>query len=109
MGYPARNCSHIGFQICPAEDNPGVDPIVLVVVLAVGMPLAVIAALAISARLRGGPQPQRESRRRVDSLVTQAIPEEHADGDDPDDQGPTFTIHSPPPEPDPELRGRAER
>jgi hypothetical protein len=61
-----------------------VDPIVLAIVLAVGMPLAVIWALAKSAQLRG-PAPRRESRRRVDSLVTQAIPEEHPDEPDADD------------------------
>jgi hypothetical protein len=84
-----------------------VDPIVLVIILAVGMPLAVVAALAISARLRG-PAPRPESRRRVDSLVTEAVPEEHADEGDTEDAGPTFSIDSPPPEPDPGLRGRSE-
>jgi hypothetical protein len=82
-----------------------VDPIVLVIVLAVGMPLAVIAALAVSARLRG-PAPRPESRRRVESLVTEAVPEEHPDEDDlADEEGPSFRIDSPPPEPDPGLRG----
>ena len=57
------------------------DPIVLVIVLAVGMPLAVIAALAISARLRG-PAPRPESRRRVDTLVTDVIPDQRPDEDD---------------------------
>ena len=81
------------------------DPIVLVIVLAVGMPLAVIAALAVSARLRG-PAPRPESRRRVESLVTEAVPEEHPDEDDlTDEEGPSFRIDSPPPEPDPGLRG----
>jgi hypothetical protein len=85
-----------------------VDPIVLVIILAVGMPIAVVAALAVSARLRG-PAPRAESHRRVDSLVTDAIPEERADEDDLEDAGPTYSIDSPPPEPDPGLRGRPER
>jgi hypothetical protein len=83
----------------------GVDPILVVIVIAVGMPVAVVLALAWSARLRG-PAPRRESRRRVDSLVTDAIPEEHRDNQDEDDDGPGFSIDSPPPEPDPGLRGR---
>lgn len=83
------------------------DPIALVIILAVGMPVAVIAALAISARLRG-PAPRAESRRRVDSLVTEAVPEEHAHEDELEDEGPAFSIDSPPPEPDPGLRGRPE-
>ena len=107
MGYPGASGSHLGFQICSAEDNRDVDPIVLVIVLAVGMPLAVIAALAVSARLRG-PAPRPESRRRVESLVTEAVPEQRPDEDDLADEGPSFGIDSPPPEPDPELRGNRE-
>lgn len=80
------------------------DPIVLVIVVAVGMPLAVIAALAVSARLRG-PAPRPESRRRVESLVTEAVPEERPDDDHPADEGPSFRLDSPAPEPDPGLRG----
>jgi hypothetical protein len=84
-----------------------VDPIVLVIIVAVGMPIAVVAALAISARLRG-PATRRESHRRVDSLVTEAIPEEQRDEGELPDGGPAFTIDSPPPEPDPGLRERRE-
>jgi hypothetical protein len=58
-----------------------VDPVVLVIVLVVVTPIAVIWALAKSAQLRG-PSPRPESRQRVDSLVTEAIPEEHSDEDD---------------------------
>ena len=83
------------------------DPLVLVIVLAVGMPVAVVLGLAYSARLRG-PAPRRESRRRVSSLVTEAIPEEHPEDADADDDGPSFSIDSPPPEPDPGLRERSE-
>jgi hypothetical protein len=82
-----------------------VDPIVLVIIIVIGMPLAVLAALAISARLRG-PTYHAESRRPVESLVTEAIPEEHPEDDEDPDQGPEFTIGSEPPGPDPELRGR---
>ena len=83
------------------------DPIVLVIILAVGMPLAVVGALAYSARLRG-PTPRKESRQRVGSLVTNAVPEEHPDDAAEDDDGPTFSIDSPPPEPDPGLRERSD-
>jgi hypothetical protein len=65
------------------------DPIVLVIVIAVATPLAVIWALAKSAQLRG-PAPRPEPRRPVGSLVTEAIPEEHpeeADDNDDDDGG----------------------
>jgi hypothetical protein len=83
------------------------DPIVLVIIIAVGTPLAVVAALAYSARLRG-PAPGKESRRRVDALVTEAIPEEPPEEQSTEDDGPGFSIDSPPPEPDPGLRGRSE-
>jgi hypothetical protein len=82
-----------------------VDPLILVIVLAVGMPVAVVLALAKAAQLRG-PAPRRESRRRVDLLVTRAVPEEYPDDADPDDDVPDFSIDSPPPEPDPGLRDR---
>ena len=83
------------------------DPIVLVIIIAVGMPLAVVGGLAYSARLRG-PAARKESRRRVGSLVTEVVPEEHPDEADSDDDGPTFSIDSPPPEPDPGLRERPD-
>ena len=79
------------------------DPIVLVIVLAIVVPLATLWALAKSAQLRG-PAPRRESRRRVDSLVTEAIPEEHPEEEAREDGGPDFQIDSAPPEPDPALR-----
>jgi hypothetical protein len=84
-----------------------VDPIVLVIIIAVGMPLGVVLALAYTARLRG-PTAAKESRRRVDSLVTEAIPEKHPDGADAGDDSPRFSIDSPPPEPDPGLRERSD-
>jgi hypothetical protein len=82
-----------------------VDPIVLVIVLVVVVPVAVVGGLAWSARLRG-PATRPESRRRVDSLVTDVIPEQHPDDSKVDDEGPAYSIDSPPPEPDPGLRGR---
>jgi hypothetical protein len=85
-----------------------VDPIVLVIIIAVGMPVAVIGGLALSARLRG-PATHRESRRRVDSLVTNAIPEEYPHDSELEDEGPEFSIDSPPPEPDPGLREASDR
>jgi hypothetical protein len=84
-----------------------VDPIVLVIILAVGFPLGVVLALAYAARLRG-PAPRKESRQRVGSLVTDVIPDERLDEDEPGDDGPTFSIDSPPPEPDPGLRERSD-
>ena len=82
------------------------DPIVLVIIIAVAFPVGVVLALAYAARLRG-PATRRESRRRVGSLVTNAVPEEHPDEAELDD-GPSFSIDSPPPEPDPGLRERSD-
>ena len=79
------------------------DPTVLIIVLVIVVPLGTIWALAKSAQLRG-PAPRRESHRRVDSLVTEAIPEEHVEEEVTDDDGPDFQIDSEPPEPDPALR-----
>ncbi|MEA2494367.1 MAG: hypothetical protein QOJ29_2278 [Thermoleophilaceae bacterium] len=89
--------------------NLSVDPIVLVIIIAVGMPLGVVFALAKTAQLRGPAAPGRESRKRVESLVTEAIPEEHPEDDEDPDAGPEFRIDSEPPEPDPELRPDRER
>jgi hypothetical protein len=69
------------------------DPIVLVIVIVVGTPLAVIWALAKSAQLRG-PAGRREPRRPVGSLVTDAIPEEHSDEHEPEELGPDSRIES---------------
>jgi len=60
-----------------------VDPIVLVIVVVVGTPIAVVFALAKSAQLRG-PELRKESRQPVETLVTEAIPEEHPDDADAD-------------------------
>jgi len=81
-----------------------VDPILIAVIIVIVMPLAVLWALAKSAQLRG-PLPRPESRRPIGSLVTEALPEAHADEDD-EDQGPAFSIDSEPPDPDPALRER---
>ena len=62
------------------------DPVVIVIVVVVGMPVAVVWALARASRLRG-PIYRPESRRPVESLVTEAIPEEHPDPDDDEDTG----------------------
>ena len=82
------------------------DPIVLVVILVVGFPVGVVLALAYAARLRG-PAPRKESRARVGSLVTDVVPEEHPEEADRNDGGAAFSIDSPPPDPDPELRDRS--
>jgi hypothetical protein len=64
------------------------DPLVLVIVIVIGMPLAVAWALAASARLRG-PMHRPESRRRVRSLVTEAVPDEPPAEDESDAEAPT--------------------
>ena len=107
MGYPGGPGSHLIRGICCDGDNLGVDPVVLVIILAVGMPVAVVGGLAYSARLRG-PAPRTESKRRVGSLVTEAVPEARADEADDRDDGPTYSIDSPPPDPDPGLRERSD-
>lgn len=65
------------------RQNPCVDPIVIVIILVIAMPLGVMWALAKSSQLRG-PLPRPESRRAVGSLVTEAVPEEHPDESDAD-------------------------
>ena len=84
------------------------DPIVLVIIIAVGMPLAVVLALMLSARWRG-PAVRSESRRPVESLVTDVIKDEPPPEETDEDAGPDFRIDSPPPEPDPGLREHEER
>jgi hypothetical protein len=74
------------------------DPIVLVIIVAIGTPVGVIWALSKSAALRG-PLPRPESRRPVEALVTDVIPEEHPDDDQVDDDAPDFRIDSAPPDP----------
>ena len=86
MGYPGSFGSHISSQICPDEDNPGVDPTLIVVIVVVVVPVLVVGALAYAARLRG-PDTPPESRRRVEVLVTEAVPEEHPDDAAVDDAG----------------------
>lgn len=56
-----------------------VDPVFVIVVIVVLTPVAIVWALAKSARLRG-PATRKESKRPVESLVTDVIPH------DPDEQ-----------------------
>ena len=80
------------------------DPIVLVIIVAVGAPVGVLLGLAYAARLRGPARP-RETRRPVRSLVTEAVPEERErDADAADDESPVFSIDSAPPDSDPGPR-----
>jgi hypothetical protein len=60
-----------------------VDAWVIVIIALVLVPLAVVWALAKSASLRG-PAPRPNPRRPVETLVTEAIPEEHPEEDDGD-------------------------
>jgi hypothetical protein len=59
-----------------------VDPIVLIILIVVGTPTAVIWALSKSASLRGPAPRPVESRKPVDLLVTDVIPEEHPEEDE---------------------------
>ena len=52
----------------------------IVIVVVVVTPVGVVWGLAKSSQLRG-PAARPESRRRVQSLVTDAVPEEPRDGD----------------------------
>jgi hypothetical protein len=81
-----------------------VDPIVVAILLVILVPIAVIWALSKSASLRG-PAVRPVSRRPVDTLVTEAIPEEHPDEDDEGaDEGPDFDLSADEPAPDEEAR-----
>ena len=71
-----------------------VDPLVLVIVIVIGTPLAVVWALTKSAQLRG-PAARREPRRPVGSLVTEVITEERPDQERSGDR----ESDAPPPEP----------
>jgi hypothetical protein len=71
-----RRLTGLGEQFAAKSDNRAVDPIVLVIAVAVLTPIAVIWALAKSASLRG-PLPRPEGRRPVQDLVTDAVPEAH--------------------------------
>ena len=71
-----------------------VDPLVIALILIVVVPVAVVLALAKSASLRG-PAPRPESRVPVETLVTEAVPEDHPE--DEDDAGYQAESDSPPP------------
>jgi len=58
-----------------------VDPILVAVILIILVPLIVLWALAKSASLRG-PAPRHTPNRPVETLVTEAIPEEHPEEDE---------------------------
>jgi hypothetical protein len=63
-----------------------VDPIVLIIVLAVGGPLGIVWALSKSASLRGPAPRARESRKPVSDLVTDVVPEEQPEDDEDDEE-----------------------
>lgn len=54
----------------------------VVIVLLVAMPVAALWALSKSASLRG-PLPRPESRKPVEALVTEVIPDERPEDDEP--------------------------
>ena len=121
MGYPGTPGSHISFSVCLQTGWPGrsqiatirdviplaADAFVLIVIIVIATPVLVLGGLALSARWRG-PVYRSESRRPVESLVTEAIPEERPDEDEAADDGPKYSIDSPPPDPDPGLRERSD-
>jgi hypothetical protein len=59
-----------------------VDQTIFIVAVVVLLPVGIIWALAKTASLRGPGSPAGESHRRVESLVTEAIPEDPAEDDD---------------------------
>ena len=81
------------------------DPFVIVIVVVVVTPVAVVWALAKSSQLRG-PTTRPGSRRRVQSLVTEAVPEEPRDEDESADGGSEIAIESRPPDSE---RGPSDR
>jgi hypothetical protein len=56
-----------------------VDQTLVIVLIVVLLPVALLWVLAKSAALRGPAPPAAEKRRPIESLVTEAIPEEHPD------------------------------
>jgi hypothetical protein len=72
LGYPGASGSHMTLR---RSQNEVVDPTILVAVIVIGMPLAVIWSLVRSSQLRG-PLDRHESRRPVEALVTEAVPED---------------------------------
>jgi len=82
-----------------------VDPVVIIILVVVLLPVAVIWALAKSAALRG-PAQRRMPRRPVETLVTEAVPEPRADTEDDeltdyhaDDDSPADSSRPSPPSP----------
>jgi len=73
------------------SDNPGVDPIVVAILLLILVPVGVIWALSKSSSMRG-PSVPPTSRRPVESLVTEAIPEEHPDPEEESEDVPDFDL-----------------
>jgi hypothetical protein len=81
------------------------DPFVIVIVVVVVTPVAVVLALAKSSQLRG-PTMRPESRRRVQSLVTEAVPDDPSREDESVDG---IAVDSPPPGSEREQGDRFER
>ena len=80
----------------------------IVIVLVVVVPVAVGWSLVKASQLRG-PVSRPQSRRRVESLVTEAVPEERRDKDDIAECAAEFTTNSPPSKPGRGLRNPSER
>ncbi len=85
-------------EIASDGNNRGVDPVVFVVIAIIVFPLAVLWALSRSASLRG-PAVRSESRKPVEALVTDLIPDDRPEEERAEDDGPGFMIDSEPPDP----------
>jgi hypothetical protein len=59
------------------------DATTLIIVLAIALPVLVIWALSKAAALRGPMPPAAQGRHPVGTLVTEAVPEEPDDDDEP--------------------------
>lgn len=86
------------------------DPIVLIIIVVIGLPLGVVWALVKTARMRG-PQMRPESRRPVESLVTEAVPDERrpsGEHEGVDAAAQPYVIDSDTPEPEREPGRRSD-
>jgi heme/copper-type cytochrome/quinol oxidase subunit 2 len=58
------------------------DATLVIVLIVIALPVLVIWALSKSAGMRGPAPPAPQSRKPVEMLVTDAVPEEHPDDED---------------------------
>jgi hypothetical protein len=63
------------------------DATVVILIIVIALPVLVIWALSKSAALRGPMPPAGHGREPVETLVTEAVPEEHPDDEEDEDGG----------------------